>query len=318
MAHLSYPTELTIPSPLLIEQRHLTELDTVLDQYSGPLRDEQEQKIQGRIERALSRRQSNTDLPDVVRQKIESEIRADYERERRAVAVYLSGGRTLAANRFDEAINQPHLTNELPVGFRCDLEIGQVEASITLRSRWASGVDVTARPNNSAPAQELFGALENWASEIRPPEWQRLWLKVSWFTRFLLFFWILLGLPFMLFGVEREAKDVYQPEARQLLQQGVNPNNQQRAIELTLAIISEAGTKTDIFRPGLRGWGFWVVGFLFLMALSICPEVVIGVWKGKQRLRFWRFWITTVWVSIPALIITSVIWPRLLAVVGIH
>jgi hypothetical protein len=135
--------------------------------------------------------------------------------------------------------------------------------------------------------------------------------------RFLLFFWVVLGLPFMFFGVEQDAKDVYQPEAKQLLQQGVNANNEQKAIELTLAIISGAGSKSSWFRPGIQGWGFWIAGLALLVGLSVRPEAVIGIWEGKRRLKFWRLWIRTVWVSIPVLILRSVIWPRLLKIFGI-
>jgi hypothetical protein len=317
MAQLSYPTELTISAPILVDQTHLTSLDTVLDQYTERLRDEQEARIQTRIERALRRRSDDQISSGEDRKQIESEVRAEYERERRGVALYLSGGSTLTANRFEEAINQPHLTRELPVGFRCDFEIGQVEASISLRSRWESAIGITVRPNTSIAAQELFGALENWASEIRPPHWQRLWLAASMWIRFLLFFWVVLGLPFMFFGVEQDAKDVYQPEAKQLLQQGVNANNEQKAIELTLAIISGAGSKSSWFRPGIQGWGFWIAGLALLVGLSVRPEAVIGIWEGKRRLKFWRLWIRTVWVSIPVLILRSVIWPRLLKIFGI-
>jgi hypothetical protein len=318
MAQLSYPTELKIPVPILINHSQLIGLDAVLDQYSGRLRDEQEVRIQARIERVLSRRSAETTVTDERRRQIDSEIRAEYERERRSVAVYLSGGSTLTANRFEEAVNQPHLTRELPLGFRCDLEIGQVGASIALRSSFSSGLDIVVRPNSSVAAQELFGALENWASGIAPASWQRFWLAATFWTRIFLFFWLILGLPFMFFGFQQEAKEVYQPEAKQILQQGVNSNNQQKALELTLAIVSGAGPKSGVFRPGVRGWGYWLAGFLLLVVLSFCPEVVVGIWKGKGRLSFWRFWIQTVWVSIPALILTTVIWPQILSLFGMR
>jgi hypothetical protein len=233
------------------------------------------------------------------------------------VTIYLSRGRTLAAKRFEEAVSQPHLMGEIPLRFRCDSEIGHLETSIALRSTWTTTLQISVRPTSSIAAQELYGALENWASEIRPPDWQRFWLQAASLFRFILFFWVLVGLPFMYFGIEREAKYVYQPEAKRLLDQGINSGNEQKAIELILTIVSGAGPKNPVLRPGIRGWGYWAAITLVLGVLSFCPKAVIGVWRGKQRLKLWRIWITTVWVTIPLLVVTTVIWPRLLAILGL-
>jgi hypothetical protein len=320
MATLSYPTETRIDGPLLIEAGHLIALDDVLDQYTVRLRQERERRLLSRAEREVREHSSlnETELHKLVEGRVS---RAD-RTETRAVALYLPGGRTLTSDRFEEAINQPHVKEEMPLGFRCDMEIGAVKSSVTLQSRWSIALEITVRPSHSAAAQELYGALENWASEIRPPLWQQLWLKFSDLTGYFLFMWIFLGVFFLfvpLFvAIEPDAKDAYKQEARQILNHGVDQSNQQKAIELTLAIVSDNSPQGTSWRPGLRFWGYYVAGLIVLGSLSRCPKFVVGIWKGKQRLKLWRLWITTVWVTVPTLVATTVVWPRILSFFGIH
>jgi hypothetical protein len=108
--------------------------------------------------------------------------------------------------------------------------------------------------------------------------------------------------------------DARHRQAHKLLQEGVNENNERKAIELLLAIESQFPLEGPRWHPGRTYWGIVIAVDLALAMLLFCPTIVIGVWDGKRKLARWKRWITTVTVSVPALIFTTVLWPLILRV----
>jgi len=279
MAVLSYPTAAEISGPLLIDADQLTALDQIIDQYFDKLKEDLEQDINARAASELSAEDRGSEDEERVRERLDrtkSRLRQLYGTENRSVAVYLQGGKTITSDRFADAITQPHVGNELALGFRSDLRVGKISASVSLRSK---SLDVRVEPRDSAVAQELYGAMENWVSDFAPPLWQRLWLKLVDPAEFVLFMLVLSGLFLMFVPIQREAKELYRSEAQQILNQGVNPANQSLAIGLVLAIVSDYNPKGEGFGLGIKGWGYYVACILILCAFRTCPSVVIGIWK---------------------------------------
>ena len=256
---------------------------------------------------------------------------------RRSVVFYLSGGRTVRAERFAQAMNLPHVSGEEPLGFRADIAIGKVVSWVSLNKLTRLLVQPVSEtqfravgevpqlkfivePSDSQFGQELFGALENWAAEFAPSTWERTWSKLKLPSLLLLqvpwistaFFWgIAGGIPWSSGTVD------YRREAHALLEQGINENNERKAIEVLLAITSQYEPGSHIRKFGRTYWGIFVAGTAVLGMLWFCQTVVIGVWKSKQKLTRWRWWMRTVSVTVPAVVITGVLLPKVLSLFGI-
>lgn len=311
MAKIVNPTNGAVPVPLLIEDKHLLALDEVFDDFVKDKqgKDEQEEEVS---EIGEPRSKTRT-------------------RPRRSVVFYLSGGRTVRAQRFAEAMTQPHVSGEEPIGFRADIAIGRIEASVSLSklSRHllvqpvsatefqvvgeAPQLRFTVEPSDNQFGQELFGALENWAAEFFPSTWAWTWSRLKFLCPFLLMvFWVFTAVFWdAAGGIPSSTSPDYRREAHMLLQQGINENNQRKAIELLLAITSAYSPERHIWKFGRTYWIIFVAGTVMLGMLSFCPTVVIGVWKGKQKLTRWRWWMKTVSVTIPSGVITIVLLPKL-------
>jgi hypothetical protein len=311
VAKIVNPTNGAVGPPLLIEDTHLFALDKVFDDFiKDRTRDggETADDAEGAHPRVRARRQ-------------------------RSVIIYLSAGRTVKSDSFSDAIKQPHVRNEEPLGFRAHLEFGQVKASVTLTklSRnlvqpvtptqfqvvWQPlQIEFNVEPSDLSAAEELFGALENWAADFAPSRLMRTWLKYR--PAFVVLFaaGLIFGLLFGFLGVVPEPgpNDTYHQQAHKLLRDGVNEKNERKAIELLLAIESKfpLESSSGVWRPLRTYWGVVIATELAFAMLSFCPTIVIGVWDGKRKLSRWKAWIRTVTYSVPALVFTTILWPQIL------
>jgi hypothetical protein len=234
----------------------------------------------------------------------------------------LTGGREVSAERFSEAIVQPVSEQDAPIGFSVYVAIGSVEAKVKLADGpWTrDSLSVEIEPSDVEVTQSLFGALSNWASDVEAPKWQQRWVDFQPVLIVLLALCLAVGflmVPFL--NWSRAGESASRAEGRKLLAEGVSPANERRAIELILAIESRyepSGSRASLM--GVRYWAYLALLTLGLSCTAICPHITIGVWRGKQRLRRWRTWITFLTVTIPVLIGGSLILPWILHWLGVN
>jgi hypothetical protein len=318
MARLQTPTAVEVPGPWLIEISHLLALDDIYASYIPRLEENQEVAIHEEIERRIKQHTPENASQDLARQIAERlakgvrETRGFVGRERR-ITVYLPGGRTLQTELFSEVINHATTTNEVPLGFRSSLTVEPVRIVVELRG---SDLDMDVTPNIDPLSQEVYGALLNWVSDVQAPVWLKTWLKYKVLALMLLSFSLLVLLLVGVGWSQQTAISYFKVEAHKLLSGGVTPANQPRAVELLLAIVSDySGSAAK--GPSLRYWT--TIGLLALMfpCLYFCPRVVIGVWRGKARIKRWRIWIRMMSISIPALLISTLGMPWILKWLGL-
>lgn len=324
MARLSFPTERQVQCPLLIDASQLEALDAIIDRHTTPLNALKERELEEATSRELQRRVTRgflkEDRLEAEKPRIKEFTRATkFDKDGRSVRIYLTRGREIQAQRFSEAISQPIGEQETPIGFALFYRTGNVRARVILVDSWRQELSLEVEPNDSEGAQELFGALSNWASDIEAPKWQQKWVENRHAIVLLMFFWVVLGLIFVpVLNWEFAGRRANQAEARKILAQGINSNNQQRAFDLLLAIESNYNlAEVNGSIVGVRYWSYFGIGALILVMAVIAPHVSIGVWKGKHQLRRWRWWLTTVTVSIPALLVGSLIVPWILHLLGL-
>jgi hypothetical protein len=217
-------------------------------------------------------------------------------------------------------MNQPVGEGELPIGFALYLTVGSVRAAVRLADEtWRRQLNLEVEPEDLEVTQEFFGALSNWASDVEAPKWQQKWLDARPFLGLLLLGCLFFGLLFApILNWRYAGQRANKIEARKLLAQGVTASSQQRALELLLAIESDYDSGVRVSVLGVRYWSYFAIAALILVGGVISPNVCIGVWKGRERLKWWRRWIKTLTVTIPLLLFSSLILPWLLHWLGIN
>jgi hypothetical protein len=332
MATISYPTDLRIQGPWLLEPSDLLRLDSVVDSHVERLRAERKTVVSDALEEFWEWRlkagiYSEEKLAKVRQggEEYESDFRAAVgykdQPDERNLVIYLSGGREVEVKSFAEAINLSSASNDTPLGFRYRIHIGRVEAAITLAKGYGSpDLKIDVSPNSRESAKDFFGALQNWATDIQPSRWQQRWLKHHELFAAAVFVWICSYLMVALLVFSSSPPNPYKQEARRLIENGgVKADNQPRAIELLLAIESDATTSgaAPTAKPGLRFWLYFILGIIVLTALAFCPAVAIGFWAGRTKLKRAQSWNKTITATVPSVVIFSIALPWLLRLFGL-
>jgi hypothetical protein len=195
--------------------------------------------------------------------------------------------------------------------------VGQVEVTVRANSsNWQDDLFLEVKSDDSDSeelSRELFGALNNWASDVEAPIWQQKWRSLNSIFWFALILWVSCGLVAIPSNRREDAPTaVSKAEARKLLSKGINLNNQQQALALLLAIESDYDSGTAIPSLGVTYWSYFSLGTLFLLCTLICPKFCVGVWEGKKQVKRWRGWLTMITVTIPILIVGSALLPWML------
>lgn len=322
MAKLSLPTETSVRPPLLIDASQLEALDQIVDRHIQRLTESADERIDKLTDQKttfyLERGFYEEVDVEARRPDWRKDIATEEHLQRRAVTLYLSHGRDIQAERFSEAISQP-VAHEVPLGFALNYSFGSIKVRVRLVSGWDNSLQIEVSPNDDEVAQQLFGALSNWAADIEAPRWQQTWRAYRGLFGFILWMWLLIGLvaiPFSNWG--NAGQDQNKAEARKLLSQGVTPSNEQHAIALLLAIESDYDQGVKAPSLGAKYWSYFWLGALILIGACICPTVSIGAWKGKRQLSRWRAWVKAVSVTVPLLLAGSLVLPWILHFLGLN
>ncbi|MGA3161313.1 MAG: hypothetical protein ABSC77_08845 [Terracidiphilus sp.] len=291
------------------------------------MRERREELFNSAIANRLAEREQKDVSKDLLSKNtdaIRKSVRESYpfNIDRRRVVVYMSGGRTADGKTFEELTTLPHASAEIPRGFALRSAIADTEIKIELSlSRFHRDLEVDVTSDDRDFAQELFGRIENWVSDIQPKRWLQLWLKsdiVSIMATIAMVCCVIWVLVAMLTPIEGPSQ--VRQQARELVKQGVNSSNEIKALELLLSIESgyEPVRATSVlFHPGPKFWVYFAFVATVILTLRIPPKGAIGIWGGKRVLEWQRRWIRLVSISVPGLLITSFFIPMLMHLLGL-
>jgi hypothetical protein len=243
----------------------------------------------------------------------------------RILKISLPKERELKTSSFKEAMSHMGSQDETAIGFRYEVKTKSNTASVRLFQPTDSGkekddtrpkLEVRVSPRGTESSQEIIGLFKSWVADVQPPIWKRWLLALRSAARGFLVLTVLIG-PFIVLNTKpsvNEYKEIYKQQARELLKNGINQQNETKATELMLAL------QSDYIPPGakpqsvsLRSLVILVIIVLILGVLSATPSMCLGIWKGKQRLRLWDLWFRVNFYTVPGLILTSVFWPQLVS-----
>jgi hypothetical protein len=313
MPYISYPTKISESGPWLLDDKQLSALDAVFDEFRERLQEEKSDWIHRTTDEdyrdELQEINDATKLADRRKylEKLVSTSRLDPDRRR--LTILMKGGRSLAAGSFAEALRHAETANEKALGFYYNCRVGKIEASVDIQNEWPlKDLSISVEPASNQLAREFFGALRNWAEDAQSQPWVRWWFLARNTCRVLLLIWVVTGFLFSLVPWTDSAT-VHKERAHKLLEKGITQQNANDAIATLLAIDSEYPAQ-NVQRPSKANyWKIYLSGASLLTLLSICPKICLGIWAGKRSLFWWRIWVNLIWVTIPG----SVLWRWLVA-----
>jgi hypothetical protein len=323
MAELVYKTSVEIPRPVILGHEALLRLDGILEEYWQNLNKRKEESIRTQVDREMD--ESLTRYPALYqeeekkvsrRKEVETWVASRCADDALSISIEFSDDTKLSVKSFTEAMRHPHVMKEAPGGFEVSLRCKEVRCKVTLRENWG-GLSIEVSPEGSPIANDLFGALKDWAMRNRAPSWQRLWHRGQLLVVFLWGVWLssVLIVPGVIYG--GASKTAYSAEAAKLLSKGLSSGDQLKATEIMLALAS--GYSPAPARATLPGW-YWLLtigGLALCLILSFPPNCVIGLGAGEARLRRWKVWLGFVFYSVPVFLFTTFIFPALVRLVRI-
>ncbi len=320
MASIAYPTSASIRGPWIIDAESLLHLDRVVDSCLTRMTEQRTQDLESAYVSEQTR--LIEDGYDGARQEttmksLRPMIQRRFAEKRNQVTVYLSGGRTAEGRGFEELMNQPHMQDELPRGFAITAEAGlsRISVELSVDKPWDSDLKMSVNSNDQQFALELFGKLQNWATDIQPKRWVKRWANAGAIPKLLsgLFCGFLLALLFVTLTPRPGPSEVKQ-EARQLAQHGVNSDNQLVALQLLLDLESGYEPQPTPSRHLIPGTQFWIyTAFVatIILILNFPPQGAIGLWAGKDKVNKQQRWCQFVSITIPGFILTFFLLPWL-------
>lgn len=318
-----YPTELQIDGPWLIDEPALRSLDGLFDIYEKRFKEISEARVNETIEKEIDAwKKEKAKTEEAIkehRKYLLSTERWRLKSERRLV-VFLKGGRTVPTTSFQEAIKHPLSQEDVPTGFKYTLRAGSdLEANVEVpRISVDSPLAISTGPQAEPAAQEFFASLQNWTQDQKPAPWKQRWMRSGDLVRMLTMMWVVMFGVFWLVTSLDSPKAATRADAHKLVEQGIKPGEEREALRQILILTSEYSTYPVIYyRPGLQYWSALLIGAALLIALNIYPQVEIGLWGGKRRIKRWHAWTTALWISIPGSIATWVVVPKLLKLGGL-
>jgi len=317
---VSFRTNHQIPAPVFLQQEHLLALDSIFDAFEARADSDRNEFIEKETDARLLKTVvagADASTAESRRSQIRRLLERSVGRNTRTATIYLSKGDVVESNRFGDALNLPNTVDQMPQGFRYFFARGRISATVeVMGSKVSPGLEVSVLPDDVNVAQELFGSLQNWAEDLRPDTWLRIWSRLSNYLGVVgAVGWI--GVCSGAHLVAAAWTSRYSEEAARLMKEGVNATNQYLAIQVILELQTQQLRINSLPPMGSTFWRYLVAGICISLLLGFSPPNVVALWRGRKTLRRWRSWITAVSVTIPGLILTTVLWPRLLRLFGL-
>ena len=302
MTEIIYPTDLKLTGPWLVEIDKLKNLDNMIDREWKKLSEYREEQIQKEITKKL--KEYPAEKQDEYRKSVETNVRHDYilGREKRNIDIFFKSNKKMFVKSFKEAYEEPTIKEEIPTGFKMELELGDVSADLSIGEYFdKDGLSISVESQEPKISNELFYKFERWARSVAPPMWQKIWKKmggIQWFFLYFTLFAVILIMP----SSSSQYKKVLIAEANELISTGINKENIERATEIILKL--ETGFVPKDFRTNQSYWiklYLIINSIVFILCLisSFPPKTYLGIGLGENKVKHWKLWIKIISIFIP-------------------
>ena len=317
MADFYYQTSISVRAPWLLDATQLQELDSIVAEQWVRLSEYRERKMQREVEEALPfeierafPKPEKKKEKEAVREALCARIAEQNQNYNRhlVVSIVLAGGKKLTTSSIREAIQHAAVSDSEVKKLSLTMKVSDIIADFEIDTRY-NEISCRVSPEVLPESRETFSALRGWLAKHQPAKWQVrwgdlcFWLWMTWFA-FSCFSAIAIV-------ASLRPPSSFQPQAVEILREGVTATNQAKAIELILAL--QTGYSPTPVSSKFPKW--WLpsvgIGLLACVLFSVKPESHIGVGREESTVRSWRKWIRTLSVILPGLIFSTFAWPAL-------
>lgn len=309
MANFIYSTSEECKGPWLIDSDALLELDKIIDNASNALEKSNEISIQESIEKELL--YYNFETPEELeqlREDIHKRIKAQTNFTK-TLKIRLSPTKQIEIESFADALKENSLIEETPYGFT--LEMYSQSENISLEvGEWNNKLKLRVSPESSDLSRTQFMNFRDWILKYQPPKWQQLWQNLDglqWLLFFTLFIFASLALSVQ---IDSGLKSYTKHEAKELLKDGLQPDESLKALELILSREVSYNQAVQLNKSIPKWYIFLVItSFVMTIILSYPPENRLGIGKGITSIKLWRKYIRLISYTIPITIFTIIAVP---------
>src|SRR3990167_9354058 len=323
MKGMIYNTEFRIDAPLLIDRKALENLHAIIETTSGKIFKINDEDLEKEVDRVFLQEYASHYKGRTVVEIEESkkEIRrliADRYEKYKNITAELGENKSFSVETLKELVSAPELSQENIKGLIIKYGVRNVSVLIEFgHFSWSSGLLIRTSPEADEFSKEIFVELRDWAYQNQAPPWQRLWKKIQGF-HWAIFVLIIFFSSFFIQTSQDIVLENHKVEAHKLLTKGITNDTLSQAVELALKIQSKyipelQKQKEQSFNK--RSIVLLKVYLLMAIILSILPTLVIGIGKGSLKIKYWRWWLRTVSITIPGLIFTTFFLPKILALI---
>lgn len=289
-----------VQGPIIIDEKRLAELDTIILKVKALVVSETEDKVDAEIKKEL---EDNNHPED--EENIKARIKRYYKNEF-SLSIKIDEHRSVFVGSFDEAASNANVINSNPEGF--DLEInGVTSVDLTL----SNSLYLRIFPNDSQVAYKIFGLFLPWIDGVKPPlhrAFLNMIFPMQWFL--LLSIIMLLFLSWGFKSVPTNEISLIHLSAQEILKDGVSQAETSEALEVLLELELKKNDREKKFvnPPKL----FWAISFFLLIICilsSAKPITALSLGVGRKKVKRILFFEKALLVSFPLLILTGMIFP---------
>jgi hypothetical protein len=286
MGRLFIPAEQKIPGPWLLDRKQLLELDKVIqlaqEKLLIALNEEVKQNSGKENIKIIHDINTTVTLTAINRNKIVDKSIAGILKDQKA-------------NEFKPT--------ELKI------EIGQRYSDCFLVFEVSNCIDgdleYSIKCNDDKIKDEINYEMESWLENIKPYKLVQIWSnwKLLVILPIIFFGYLFLSMSMTVETIDNKDNLILKKQIDSLLVQGINKNNQYKAIEM---LLKTKGTQVEgehKLKLNKTYFKAFIIILIALILISISPKTTIGIGKRVSELKFYRFWIKFVIYSIPSLFI---------------
>lgn len=309
---LTIPTEIH-KGPWILKEIDIEELDNIISGLEKHLEESLESEIIQAIE------SENTKeilfLKDRAKKIEEAKQRHSFDKKEKKIALISSNGKKLSGKSIREILKDPSLGPFIPDEFQIYLQFGN-NNSIKLEIPSGENDDLKLDINcfDNSKSDDIRLDINKWINKTKSNKITEIWSSwgqlLTGASSIILF---ILAVQLFIPNYSKYESDLIK-ESKVLLDEGVNDNNRNKAIEILLKLRTEYVPKDFVPKkierdPSILKW-FCFTSFIFIIAL-IRPRTTIGLGKNKWKVDFYKYWIPFVTYTVPIAIIIVPLWENL-------
>ncbi|MDF2437718.1 MAG: hypothetical protein K0Q95_2094 [Bacteroidota bacterium] len=298
MGQLYTTGENNIDGPWLIGKEDLADLDEILKSVEVKLSESLEKEIHHIALEGVEQGDYAT-----LDEALEKKRKYHYRSNQKSNATLISkNGKFLEDNTIFGLLKDPKLTDFHPKELKVIIEKGlKNRFSLTVSTVYDGELKYSIQCFDHDIQEEIHYAITNWIEKHRPNKIKQFWSQNYFIIGGLFGFITLITFIVMVQEPTVDLKKLYGKEIQEILKQGVNKDNHDKAIEILLRYTT--GYIPENFLPVKKISSLVIQIFsisTFLTLVSILrPKTTIGIGTTKQIMKFYKFYVNLVLITIP-------------------